>query len=347
VKQVLQSVRNRGGSVLSRSVLTAIAVVLVLTLGACIQPLSNSNGGSDSDGSGLASLSISIQTVGTQTVLPEQDMQVEDYTLMGSGPDGESFEVQSTDTTEEITNLEAGDWSIEAHGLNASGFLVTQGAVDTTLEPDTMNSTQVATDPVDGSGSLTITAEWNDSHTVSPTVEATIIDAYGNENAVSVPITSAGQASTTLSSVPAGYHRLSVRLLDQGTVVMGAGESVRIAADGTTTAVLSLADLNKVGEPISVTTDQFVIAWDPPSDSSSIDSYNVYYRERGTYDWTLLTNVDATSTPELTITESLLPYGTYEMAVTSVASSTESEKHTSMDDNASPSTGWYVEWIGP
>jgi hypothetical protein len=108
-----------------------------------------------------------------------------------------------------------------------------------------------------------------------------------------------------------------------------------------------LADLNKVGEPISVTTDQFVIAWDPPSDSSSIDSYNVYYRERGTYDWTLLTSVDATSTPELTITESLLPYGTYEMAVTSVASSTESEKHTSMDDNASPTTGWYVEWIGP
>ena len=144
-----------------------------------------------------------------------------------------------------------------------------------------------------------------------------------------------------------GYHRLSLQLLDGGEVIAGAGESVRIMADVTTTAELPFPDLNKVGEAVRVAAESFVLAWDPPADATGIDSYRVYARPRGEYQWQSVSEVPAGETPSLTVSPSLLAYGTWEFAVTAVAGSVESDRHTSMDDDAMPATGWFLEWTAP
>jgi hypothetical protein len=44
----------------------------------------------------------------------------------------------------------------------------------------------------------------------------------------------------------------------------------------------------------------------------------------------------------------MLPYGVYEFAVTSVSTDgLESEIHSSLDDNADPAGGWFLDWRAP
>lgn len=321
--------------------MVALAGVLV-TLWSCAQPLSGSVAAER-----RASVALNVGGVSAQTIVPEVDTQPTSYRLIGTGPEGDSFDVDTADGSATVTDLTPGTWSVDAVGTNNTGFPVADGTASVSLEAGTQTSAAIAVTVVDGTGTLELSTSWNAEHTVSPSVEAVIRDAEGNETTVSVPVGAGGAASTTLTGVPAGYQRLSLQLLDEGEVIAGAGESVRIVADVTTTADLPFADLNKVGEAVRVAAESFVLAWDPPADASEIELYRVYARPRGEYQWQSVSEVQASDTPTLTVTQSLLAYGTWEFAVTAVDGSAESDRHTSMDDDAMPETGWFLEWTAP
>lgn len=92
---------------------------------------------------------------------------------------------------------------------------------------------------------------------------------------------------------------------------------------------------------ITVESPSFMIAWDPPI--QAVDSYEVYYRERGGSNWTLLA---VTERPELSINSGLIPAGEgkYEFAVRSIYSDGElSDFHTSLSDAAVPRS-WFLNW---
>ncbi len=197
---------------------------------------------------------------------------------------------------------------------------------------------------MDGTGSLLVSARWEAGHTVSSGVVATLVDRYGHETELEIPVVEPGTAEETFDMVPSGYHHLVVQLMDSGHAVAGAGETVRVVADATTEARLDLEDLNKVGEAVAVTAAEFTVAWDPPEEAETVDAYRVYARPRGEYEWEPVAEVAASAEPSLTVDESLLDYGVWEIAVSALSDDSESEKHTSMDDDAQPSTGWYVDW---
>ena len=51
------------------------------------------------------------------------------------------------------------------------------------------------------------------------------------------------------------------------------------------------------------------------------------------------------SSAEATVTTDDLVHGSYEFAVSSVSlTGMESELHTSLDETADPTTGWYLDW---
>jgi hypothetical protein len=97
-------------------------------------------------------------------------------------------------------------------------------------------------------------------------------------------------------------------------------------------------------ETITVSSDSFTLAWDSPQEN--VDGYNVYYRAHGDSGWSLLAQTDPGSDTTYQVSASELSYGTYDFAVSSVDSGTTSDKHTSLDDAAQPSGGWYIEWTG-
>lgn len=319
--------------------LLAVAGLLGL-VASCMQPLSSAS----ESASPSTSLELRIGGLAAQTVVPDRDMSPVRYEFIGRGPDGAQFELSSSDGSERVSGIVRGSWTVEARGYNASEYLVVSGEAVVDVEADTQNAVSIPVTPVDGSGALEVTAEWNPDHVVAPAVEASLTDAGGEVTSLAVPVTEPGRAAAVFTSTPAGYHQLSVQLTDSGEVISGAGETVRIVAEATTSVTLSFPDVNKVGQPVVITADSFVLAWDAPADGSSVDEYRVYARPRGAYEWSQLTAVSAL---EATITSSLLSHGTYELAVTAVVDGAESDKHTSMDDDAQPATGWYVDFRGP
>lgn len=107
---------------------------------------------------------------------------------------------------------------------------------------------------------------------------------------------------------------------------------------------LDSLSFNEAGERIEITEDTFTIVWNPDPQSGIPDSYRMYFRSRGDEPWSLLSEVVPDIEPSFTITQDNLSFGIYEFAVSAVAAGVESDLHTSMDDTASPGTGWFVDW---
>ncbi|MBT3273899.1 MAG: fibronectin type III domain-containing protein [Spirochaetales bacterium] len=114
----------------------------------------------------------------------------------------------------------------------------------------------------------------------------------------------------------------------------------------------SLFEPNDNPVEILVKSQALTLAWDAPAYSgtypgSEIVSYNVFYRVHGASDWTLLSEVEADSSPSLKITGDELDFGFYDFAVSAISESgEESPLHESTDTTADPIIGWYVNWIG-
>ena len=102
---------------------------------------------------------------------------------------------------------------------------------------------------------------------------------------------------------------------------------------------------------IIIKSDSFTISWDSPeykTDTlhSPITSYKIYYCPHHTNHWKLLGEADSISS-KINITNDILGYGIYDIAVSSVDSfGFESRLHTSLDTTADPITGWYINWLG-
>ena len=109
-------------------------------------------------------------------------------------------------------------------------------------------------------------------------------------------------------------------------------------------------NLNKPVQ-IVINSDTFTIAWDAGDFEETTDhfteEYNLYYRTHGTTEWTLLLSIAPEENPNALISNNMLDYGVYDFAVSRVDNEkNESELHASLDDDAIPSTGWFVNWMG-
>ncbi len=282
-----------------------------------------------------------------QTLVPDVDLNPVTYVFSGSGPEGKTFQVAVTGSGVTIDDVVVGDWIVRADGLNAEGTIILTGSTAVTVEGETRTEAHITPGPVTGTGSMSIAITWNRSLTADPEVRTEMVDASGNRTVRTVPETVEGRAETVLTGLTSGYYQLSVTLLDGGKTAAGRVETVRIVAGNQTEVLFPFDAINKPGTPIRITTERFTIEWDPPPSDTDFDRYHIYYRPRGTWDWIPLTELSAADGPRLSMDASLLPYGTYEIAVSSSYLGAESDLHSSMDDTADPATGWYVEWIGP
>jgi hypothetical protein len=201
------------------------------------------------------------------------------------------------------------------------------GDVTVVIDPDmqdplTVSLSGTATE-VNTGDSMSVTAD------VSGTTETPSYQWYLDGQAV-------GTDSATYSTptdLAAGTYSLSV---------------VATTSDGSSGSTSHSFTVVEVYEPILVQATEFTLYWDPPTDATGIDHYNVYYRAHGTSTWTSLGTATATATPSYTVTSADLAYGVYDFAVTSVnTSGVESDMHCSLDPNADPTGGWYVDWQAP
>ena len=315
-----------------------VILTIVILLSACSNPIGNSAE------QGQVTLHLDV---GSRTLVSDISTEISLYRVTFSDGSGSEVVVDSQNTTVQTSLPALKTYDILVEGFNSSSQLVATGVGSVTVESGQTQSVAIIVTAADGSGTAQIEIQWNSVQTRSASVEGYLKDTQNQTIPMNFSITSDGQAVGAVQ-VDDGFYTLEAQLLDGGTVVAGFAEAVQISAGGTTQHIFSFDTINKPGEAIAVSSDSFTVVWNQPEDPNTgdplaVDGYRFYYREHGTYQWTHLVDTGAAET-EYTVTTSVLPYGEYDFAVSSVSSGEESELHTSYDDTAVPSYGWYIDW---
>lgn len=316
----------------NRNFKTGIISILLLITISC------SNHLMDMNSSGEVNLTLDA----LRSVTSDLDTLPVSYRIEGTNLSGDSFDFVTVDTNVQIPDLSPGEWQIRIEAYNESAQVISEGVGTLNVEPGGNASITVILYSLSGSGSLDFSVSWNENLVYNEIVEVLLKNLNGDE----IPLNfnqNPGIASGIFDNLPSGFYTLEVKLFDNMILTMGAMELIQIKEGGVTNINLDFSQINKPGQKISVTGVSFTIAWDYDT-PSTVDDYRIYYREHGTFVWMYLGSTGSGSILEYTIENSALAYGVYDIAVSSVSGSHESEFHTSMDDSAVPSTGWYIDW---
>lgn len=313
---------------------------IAVLISACSNPYSMNE--SQDDGK----MTVSIET-SPRTANPDSSIQIALYRITFTHTGGEEVVIESGEAVVEISLTIFGVWDILVEGYNDESRLVASGTSTVDIQADQNKSVSVNLSLISGTGEALFGLNFNPLQVNSASVVGRLIDTENQSIPLNFSLVEAGIAESSIT-VDEGFYTLEAQLLDGETPVAGLAELVLVYTGGTTEEIFVFESVNKPGTPLSVSGDTFTVAWDPPSDPDtgiplSVDGYRLYYREHGSYQWTFLAEIDAEMN-EYTVTSSDLPFGEYDLAVSSVVLDTESDLHTSYDDTAEPSYGWYISW---
>ena len=201
---------------------------------------------------GKASLTVNI-SLGLQpkTLIPDIDLNPYNYDIVGSGPNSANFNILAEQTTVTVPSLDPGEWTVTANAKNMDGTVILMGKSSAILNPGNTKSLDIVVAPVEGHGTLDLAVYWEPADVYSPSVEAQITPASGSPIDLSFTINQ-GSAICVDNTIPTGYHTLEVRLLDNGTLVMGAVEVVRILNEQVTSGTFEFFDINQPGGDIAI-----------------------------------------------------------------------------------------------
>jgi len=189
----------------------------------------------------------------TFSIMPGTPLEPEEYRIVGDGPNGDGFDITTSEEIVEIEHVVIGEWSVEVSALNSEHEEVGYGVDQTVVESGEVATAEVEVVPLAGTGSLSLTASWPDEEVDDPALEATLTDPDGNSEPLDFEIVEPGSAEYYAPEVDGGYYTLLVQLLDGSDTVAGIAETVRILYDQHTEGHLSFDDLSKPTGTIEVT----------------------------------------------------------------------------------------------
>lgn len=194
-----------------------------------------------------ASLRIMLEdkAMGARTIMPaEALLESRKYSVYGEGPSGQSFgPLISSSSSVSVSDISAGQWTIEAKALNAENSELCSGAGVFNISSG-QNNISLALNTIPGSGSLKLDLTWDMdiSDQDSFRIEVSISDLRGNPVASASKTVDVDDCETTITvSLKAGSHVMSVRAFDsQGSLGVGATDAIRIVSNTRTSGTIHL-----------------------------------------------------------------------------------------------------------
>ena len=219
--------------------------ILTFVIASCANP----TGSSSSRG---GSLSIQLtNNINARTLLPPIDMNAASFTVSGLGPGGATFSQSTSGGSVTVSDLAFGSWSVTVNALNAGGTLIGSGQATVTVHTGQTSTVAISVVPLSGNGTLDLTVTWTASQVEIPSIKATLTPSSGAATALSFSI-AGNQATYSSTTIPAGYQTLTLQLLDNNLLVMGAVEVARIVAGQTTTGSYAFTNVNQPGGSVQV-----------------------------------------------------------------------------------------------
>jgi hypothetical protein len=197
-------------------------------------------------------LSIEIAQPEAKTLVPGIDMTIAGFDVSGSGPGGMQFSRSTSGLSLTIGGLAFGDWTIAVDGKNAAGTIIAHGVAPVRVITGATQALAISLTPISGPGTLALTVNWTAAVVGTPSIPAQLIPSQGAPMDLTFSISPPGMATSVTSAIPNGYYTLVVKLLDNGQLVMGAVDVVRIVKDQTTSGAFTFTDINTGTGSISV-----------------------------------------------------------------------------------------------
>ena len=110
----------------------------------------------------------------------------------------------------------------------------------------------VTVKPLDGYGTLNLTVTWNPAAVGIPNISAQLVPATGSTLSLNFSSTTPGTGTYSSSTIPTGYYTLVLQLQDNGVLVMGAVEVVRIVKGQVTSGSFDFQQAAGAGGPVTV-----------------------------------------------------------------------------------------------
>ncbi len=189
---------------------------------------------------------LTVQVTSPQALImtPGLDMTVSSYAISGTGPNGASFSKTITGSSGSFSGLALGTWNIAVDGSNAAGTIVSHGATSAVVSAGANQTVTITAAPVSGSGSLSLTVTWLAASVDIPSIQAQLVPNQGTAIDLAFSISTPGKATYSGAAIPTGYYTLVVKLLDNGQLVMGAVDVVRIVKGQTTSGSIDFTSVN-------------------------------------------------------------------------------------------------------
>ncbi|HKL60346.1 MAG TPA: hypothetical protein VJ863_10630 [Sphaerochaeta sp.] len=205
---------------------------------------------------GRSSLRLTMQRNDDQnrSILPQDTpLEVSRYAVTGEGPQGSTFEMQSTNPTMEMEGLLMGNWALTAVGQNKDGVNLVSGSATCTLTSEPTNAI-IELNTLMGTGTMNVEFTWDKEKISNPSIDLWVVDSEGIRTKVNPTTSNYINGSVYYSSTyPSGSYMLQGRLYSGSTAVAGCAEVVRIVGGKTTDGCIAL-DLDKYPEiPSSLT----------------------------------------------------------------------------------------------
>ena len=201
---------------------------------------------------GFGDLTVQVAEDIPRNMVPPVDMTIAGYDVSGTGPDGATFFSSFTGSSVTQRGLVFGDWTITVEGRNQEHMIVTWGTADVHIETGTTQAVDIVTSPVAGPGTLTLAATWDSASVATPSVQSQLVPSQGLPLDLAFAIPSPGAAGYSNDSIQNGYYTLVVKLFDNGQLVMGAVDIVRIVAGQITSGTIDFTKVNRGTGTISV-----------------------------------------------------------------------------------------------
>ncbi|AEV30244.1 hypothetical protein SpiGrapes_2483 [Sphaerochaeta pleomorpha str. Grapes] len=180
-------------------------------------------------------------------------LEVTKYVVQGTGPQGNTFSMESSNSSLEIEGLLIGNWDLYAIGQNSSDVDLVEGSNSFLLTTEPKNVT-VQLNTLKGTGTMTINFQWDMEKISNASIELSVTNQEGVKTAVAPTINNYANGSVTYSAFyPAGSYTVQARLYSGSIAVAGCAEAVRVVGNKITEGTITL-DLDKFAEiPSSLT----------------------------------------------------------------------------------------------
>ncbi len=205
---------------------------------------SSNDSGNPLNSNQTGSLLINFSMNNAELLAPDTDMKPASYNILGTGPNGSSLSITTSDNSAVFDNLILGTWNIDVIAKNADGTIIAEGQGSTIIYVGKTSNVTITVMPIKGKGTINLTVNWKASDTKQPAIIAQLISSSGTPIDLTFQISNGNTGTYVNNSIPTGYYTLVLKLMDNGYITMGAVEVVRIINEETTLGVYNFTEIN-------------------------------------------------------------------------------------------------------